>query len=190
MLKKDLRKDFLENRQKLGSEQLETLNHNISEKFITWLPDSVFTVHIYLPIREKNEINTWGIIHQLWEKGLNTIVPVMEMSPTNLTSWVLTPETKLQENIWGVPEPLSADCVDKSVIDVVVLPLISFDQKGYRVGYGKGFYDHFLASFHDQPVKVGLSLFDPVLKISDIHEADIAMDYCITPDKIWKFKSL
>jgi 5-formyltetrahydrofolate cyclo-ligase len=55
------------------------------------------------------------------------------------------------------------------------------------VGYGKGFYDKFLNECRKDLVKIGLSLFNPVDKISDIQKHDIPMDYCITPEKIYAF---
>ena len=150
MLKKKIRRLYQEKREQLGDLDLEDYNQKISEHFFNWLPDSAFTIHIYLPILQKKEINTWPIINELWNRNMNVVVPIMNMSDGSLSSWLLTPETKIQENIWGVPEPVSADFVDSEAIDLVVVPLLAYDQRGYRVGYGKGFYDSFLRTFHHQ----------------------------------------
>ena len=73
-------------------------------------------------------------------------------------------------------------------IDVVFVPLLAFDKLGHRVGYGKGFYDKFLNDdCRKDVIKIGLSLFKPVDKISDIQKHDIVMDYCVTPDKVYIF---
>jgi 5-formyltetrahydrofolate cyclo-ligase len=187
MLKIEIRRNFLQKRKELTVLELETMNKKISELFFNFLPTTIFTIHIYLPIRSKNEIDTWPIIQKLWAMGINTIVPLLDRETHSLKSHLLTPETKLVESALQIPEPVNAGPVENHVIDMVVLPLLSFDFRGYRVGYGKGYYDKFLASFQHQPLKIGLSYFEPVPEISDLHEADIPMDYCITPDKIFKF---
>ena len=159
----------------------------IAELFFSFLPSTVFTIHIYLPIRSKNEIDTWPIIRRLWALGINTLVPVIDPETDTLKSYHLTPETRLIENVWQIPEPVNTTIVDHHVIDLVVLPLLSFNDQGFRVGYGKGYYDKFLASFQHECLKVGLSYFGPVTEITDLHDADIPMDYCITPEKVVKF---
>lgn len=70
---------------------------------------------------------------------------------------------------------------------MVLIPLLAFDKKGYRVGYGKGFYDRFLADCRPDVVKVGLSVFEPIDEIADLNEFDIKMDFCITPNRVWQF---
>ena len=68
---------------------------------------------------------------------------------------------------------------------MVLVPLLAFDTKGYRVGYGKGFYDRFLSKIDVK--KVGISLFEAVECIADVHEDDIRLDLCITPKQIYSF---
>lgn len=70
---------------------------------------------------------------------------------------------------------------------MVLIPLLAFDKNGYRVGYGKGFYDRFLAECRPDVVKVGLSVFEPIDEITDLNEFDIKMDFCITPNRVWQF---
>ena len=69
-----------------------------------------------------------------------------------------------------------------------MLPLLAFDKKGYRVGYGKGFYDRFLLNLKEDALKVGLSLFEVEDDlISDINSYDIPMDICVTPEILYTF---
>jgi 5-formyltetrahydrofolate cyclo-ligase len=70
---------------------------------------------------------------------------------------------------------------------MILMPLLAFDEKGYRVGYGKGFYDRYLLRCRDEVVKVGLSLEQPVPEISDTDGYDGKMDFCVTPGKVWQF---
>ena len=74
-----------------------------------------------------------------------------------------------------------------NTIEVVFVPLLAFDKKGHRVGYGKGYYDKFLSHCAPSTIKVGLTFFTPVVKIKDIETTDMALDYVISPDRIYSF---
>ena len=84
-------------------------------------------------------------------------------------------------------EPAGGKPVSEDQIDVVIVPLLVFDEKGNRVGYGKGFYDRFLSRCREDVIKIGLSFFDAEKRIDDTDEFDIPLTYCITPGKIYEF---
>ncbi|MEY2811910.1 MAG: hypothetical protein RI991_905, partial [Bacteroidota bacterium] len=96
-------------------------------------------------------------------------------------------QTVFQDNQYGIPEPTAGIEVTSDMIDVVVVPLLAFDKKGNRVGYGKGYYDRFLASCRNDVITIGLSFFPPVLSIDDIDFFDKKLDFCITPDSVYAF---
>jgi 5-formyltetrahydrofolate cyclo-ligase len=77
--------------------------------------------------------------------------------------------------------------VPPNKIDVVFLPLLAFGIAGYRVGYGKGYCDRFLAQCKPETLKIGVSIFEPVEHISNREPHDVRMDYCITPSTIYSF---
>ena len=96
---------------------------------------------------------------------------------------------------WGIPTPVVSDSssfMDGSSsvgdFDAVLIPMLAFDQRGHRVGYGKGYYDRFLASLDKRTCKIGLHL-EPALTeaISDVDSRDIAMDIVVTPDRVYYF---
>jgi 5-formyltetrahydrofolate cyclo-ligase len=91
----------------------------------------------------------------------------------------------LLNNHYHIPEPQKAKPFNGTP-DMVIVPLLGFDKNGYRVGYGKGFYDRFLQGLTTQ--KIGLSFFDAVEEIYDVHLNDIQLDKCITPSRILDFK--
>jgi 5-formyltetrahydrofolate cyclo-ligase len=70
---------------------------------------------------------------------------------------------------------------------VVFVPLLAFDEVGNRVGYGKGFYDKFLGNCKKEVIKIGLSFYEAEPEIIDIYTNDIRLNYCITPQNIYKF---
>jgi 5-formyltetrahydrofolate cyclo-ligase len=72
-------------------------------------------------------------------------------------------------------------------IDLVIVPLLAFDEKGIRVGYGKGYYDRYLKDCREDCLKVGFSYFEAVERIEDADEFDVPLDFCITPNRIYVF---
>jgi len=77
--------------------------------------------------------------------------------------------------------------VDEEKIQVVFIPLLAFDLLGNRVGYGKGYYDTFLKNCNDSILKIGLSLFEAEKEIIDIHENDVPLNFCVTPEQVYEF---
>jgi 5-formyltetrahydrofolate cyclo-ligase len=104
-----------------------------------------------------------------------------------MTHYLLTDSTTIKKNTWNIPEPINGIPIVTKQIDVVFVPLLAFDDSGHRVGYGKGFYDKFLANCKPEVIKIGLSFFKSIEKIVDVFENDIKLDYCVTPDKIYRF---
>ena len=70
---------------------------------------------------------------------------------------------------------------------MVFVPLLAFDKDGYRVGYGMGFYDKFLADTGEDCIKVGFSYFEPIGTIEDRTDFDVPLDLCITPHNVYVF---
>jgi len=188
MLKKNLRFRYSQLRNDIAPQDL--LNHSLSIANKTLeLPIWSFDYyHIFLPIAQKKEIDTTFILSILQGKDKNVVLPIV-VSDHTLNHFLLTDSIKLQESKWGVPEPIDGVEIAPKKIDVVFLPLLAFDKKGNRVGYGKGFYDRFLNECSPVVLKIGLSLFEAEENITDIDEHDVRLDYCVTPIKTYKFSS-
>lgn len=186
MLKKELRLSYLQLRYELSSETISNYSLEIANRLLD-LPVWTYNYyHLFLSITENNEIDTSFILSILQGKDKNIVVPKV-LEKTGLIHYLLTDNTVLRKNKWNIPEPAEGLEVSTLKIDVVFIPLLAFDKQGYRVGYGKGFYDKFLKECREDVVKIGLSLFEPVDKISDIEKHDISMDYCVTPKKVYTF---
>ena len=148
-------------------------------------------LHTFLPIVRQNEVDTWSIIHRIWQHfpGVQVAVPVVT---NQLAHYLLTPETPLTENRWGVPEPQQnvRIAIDIEQIDLVLVPLLAFDKRGHRVGYGGGYYDQFLAKCRPDCLKIGVSPFEPVEHIADTVPTDVPLNACVTPIQVWRFDTL
>lgn len=189
MDKKGLRKIFLKERTLLSEEDRSRANGKIMERFrqLNW--KGVEYVHLFLPITEKGEIDTLSLIDwlRLEHPEVQILVPRANFSNGTMEHIVYTESTVLESSNYGIPEPKDGVSVPSEKVDRVFIPLVCFDEKGYRVGYGKGFYDRFLAECRPNAEKIGLSFFKAVQAISDIHEKDIKLDACICPEQYYSF---
>ncbi len=186
MLKKVLRSDYSKLRTKLSSSSIEKNSIAIANNLLDLSIWDKSYYHLYLSIVEKKEVDTTFILSILQGKDKNVVLPKM-LDHQTLQHYLLTDDTLLKKNSWNVPEPVSGIEVPTTMIDVVFIPLLAFDLKGNRIGYGKGFYDRFLSTCRSDTVKVGLSFFEAVDRITDISTHDITLDYCVTPFKTYAF---
>ena len=99
----------------------------------------------------------------------------------------MTPPWKEQSTSWDHPEPITGDLVEANQIDLAILPMLAFDEMGNRVGYGKGYYDRFIAEASKNMIKIGLSYFPPLSNIEDLGLYDKKLDFCVTPDRFYAF---
>lgn len=187
--KNELRKIYLEKRKQLSSIETEQKSKKIHDwLFSRFMIHRYTNIHVFLPIKKQNEIDTCLIINTLKKDFPINIIISKSLPDGTLSHCIYDDATVLEENRWGIPEPLEPfAAVNASEIDMVLVPLLVFDKHGHRVGYGKGYYDRFLATCRDDILKVGLSFFEPVEAIADVSALDIRLDYCITPERIWKF---
>ena len=100
--------------------------------------------------------------------------------------YLLTDNTTLRKNEYNIPEPVDGMTITSQLINVVFIPLLAFDTKGNRIGYGKGFYDRFLSECKPETLKIGLSFFEAEEEIEATIN-DIKLDYCSTPNKVFQF---
>ncbi|MCS6873511.1 MAG: 5-formyltetrahydrofolate cyclo-ligase [Pyrinomonadaceae bacterium] len=188
--KAKLRKIFLQKRLSLSCSELETMSKQVAEKFFTYFDlSNKKNLHCFLPIDKFNEINTLFIFEKVWKEfpNVKTFAPKVNFETNSIESIRFTQFSTVEQNKWGIKEPTSGEAISSSEIELVILPLLCFDKRGHRVGYGKGFYDRFLKGCKKDCLKIGLSLFEPVESILDVTEEDIKMDYCITPSEVFKF---
>ena len=187
--KSELRNTYSLKRKNLSDYQINKRSILISKKLLDipiW--DKEF-YHIFLTSKKNNEIETKFILSMLAQKNKKVVVPRL-IDLNNLEHILLTQQTILKENSYGIPEPQKYNnkIIFPQELDVIIVPLYVFDLNGNRVGYGKGYYDRFLKNCRDDVIKIGISLFEPVKSISDISRNDIALNYAITSNSIFNFQ--
>lgn len=188
MLKKDLRSKYSNLRKDLPPQSLLNSSLTIANKILELPVWGCEFYHVFLAMPEKNEVDTSFLLSVLHGKDKNVVLPKVS-GKNELKHYLLTDSTQLRMSNWGVPEPVDGIEVQEEKIDVVFVPLLAFDKKGNRVGYGKGFYDSFLRKCKKSVIKVGLSLFESEAEISDVNKNDIPLNYCVTPNEIYSFSN-
>jgi 5-formyltetrahydrofolate cyclo-ligase len=194
MLKKDLRKKYKDLRKQLSPEEIEAKSLAIANQLLqlNTMPDgrqvwNKTYFHLFLTIEEMNEIDTEFILQILAGKDKEVVVSRCDFESVTLINFLLTDNTKFRKSNYGIPEPIDGIEVPDAKIDVVFVPLLAYDKKGNRVGYGKGFYDNFLSKCREDVIKIGLSFFEPEETIEDVSTTDIRLDFCVTPTGISSF---
>lgn len=188
--KAELRKTYLEKQKALTTEERARLSAAITARFFeSFDVYAINYLHCFIPIEKFSEVDTRGIFEGIWEEfpDVNTVVPRVGSPDGEMAHLRFTAETELVKNAWEINEPESGVNIAPDLLDIVVVPLLAYDEGGHRVGYGKGFYDRFLAKCRPDCLKIGLSYFPPVEKIDDAGAHDIVLDAVVTPEFIYRF---
>ncbi len=191
MTKSALRKIYLAKQKSLSDTEREEKSRQIAARFFEKFDlANVKFLHVFLSIEKNNEIETSFIFKRLWNDfpQMTTVVSRVDFETMTLENLRFNLDTKLVKNRWHISEPTTSELVEIERLDAVLIPLLCFDKKGFRVGYGKGFYDKFLSECRKDCLKIGLSFFPPIAEISDAQDFDIKLDFCITPEKVMKGK--
>lgn len=187
MDKKTLRQKYKEKRQQLTKQEIEEKSLAIANNLLRldiW--DKTY-FHLFLPIVEQKEVDTEFILQILVGKDKEIVVSKSDFDTREMSHFLLTDNTKILKNEYNIPEPVNGLPVPTDMIDVVFVPLLAYDNKGNRVGYGKGFYDKFLSQCKPDVIKIGLSFFEPEEQIDDVLETDVKLNFMSTPNNILKF---
>ena len=189
MTKKELRIKYKSLRAALSADEVDELSMDIANKTLELPIWNYENYHVFLSIEEHKEVQTDYLLHILSGKDKNIIISRSDFETRKMAHVLLTDNVVIRKNEWNIPEPENGFAIKDELIEVVFVPLLAYDLKGNRVGYGKGFYDLFLSKCNPNVVKIGLSFFDPEDAISDVFANDVQLDYCITPNKIITFAS-
>ena len=159
--KKALREIMIARRRSITENSRIAMSLSIAEHVIG-MPEvlNASSIHLYLTIAVLAEVSTAPIIDSQLVNNKKLSVPVIRHG--NLIAAAFRKGDSLRKAQFGQLEPEVLSFVDESHLDVVLLPLLAFDEKGYRLGYGKGFYDRFLKRLSEKgvnPCRIGLSFF-------------------------------
>lgn len=189
MTKAALRGIYREKRKQLTSHEIEKMNDLILVNFQKLTLPYIDYVHTYLASPKLGEPQTDPIVRYLQFKNpsLKVLVPKIGSGNGEMLHLAIDDEAEWKVNQFGISEPSSGVPVEADLIDLVLVPLLTFDLRGNRVGFGKGYYDRFLALCRKDVIKIGISFFEPAEEIEDINEYDIPLNIVVTPQHIYTF---
>ena len=143
-------------------------------------------VALYWPV--KRELDTLPLIEQLHQAGVRIALPVVAGNSRVLAFREWTPDTTMTTGLFGIPIP--PETAPMLMPDMVVMPLLAFDRKGYRLGHGSGYYDATAAAMraHRDVTLVGYAYAEQMCLFAlPREEHDMPMDYVVTPQGIHSF---
>lgn len=188
MHKEEIRKVYKEKRKAMSFEEIDGASVAIRSLVSKHFLGKGLTISLFFPIDNNNEIQTQGIYEDFQENNSRITGSIADFDQRTLQHLQVTDYKSLKANNYGIPEPIEGQRVHPHEFDIVFVPLFACDEHGYRVGYGKGFYDRFLSECNEDCLFVGLNFFDPDQPILDKENTDIPLDRLVTPEKVHYFE--
>ncbi len=180
MERERVRAETLHRRDELSEEVRTTLNRRIVNFVANWIQSEGFdAVMLYLSM--KSEVETFDLLDLLLHREKIVCAPVVNTHQLELTPRrIRDAKTELVRHRYGMLEP-NATCpifpIDQ--LQLIIVPGIAFDPNGYRLGYGKGFYDRFLAKC-PHAVHVGLAYQIQIVENTSPHAWDVPVHHIFT----------
>ena len=135
----------------------------------------------------KSEYDPRFLAHRLRDRGAKTALPVVVAPRQPLIFRLWKPGDALARGVYDIPYPAAGDAI---VPDVALVPMNGFDEGGFRLGYGGGFFDRTLASVRaaNQKAMVAIGVTYELARIETIHPQsyDIPMDYVVTERGVYQ----
>ncbi|MFA5524416.1 MAG: 5-formyltetrahydrofolate cyclo-ligase [Tissierellales bacterium] len=188
MDKRTLRSEILNRRKVLSKKQVITKSSAISSQlFSTEQYKNSKYIMCYIDFR--NEVRTEGIIKTALKEDKNIIIPISVVETKQLIlSQLLDYDKELESGTYGILEPKKEfiRVVNPELVDLVIMPGVAFDRRGYRIGYGGGYYDRFLTRINDSVPKIALAFELQMVPYVRKGRYDLPVDYIITESEVIK----
>lgn len=170
------RKQLIDWRVQLAAEEREKRAQLARERLTASVDFQAYRVlGIYWPIRGEIDVRELAAKH-IATGGLAALpVVVREGAPVEFWRW--TPDMTMKRGIWNIPIPVQREVLQP---DILIAPLVGFDEAGYRLGYGGGYYDRTIAAAPSRPYCVGLGFADTGLQTIYPQPHDMPMDVIVT----------
>lgn len=172
----DTRKELLSLRKDIPPDEKKNTQAVIGKLIVDGFPDlSDACIGFYWPF--KGEVDLRPLMEGLLKEGADAALPVVveKDQPLEFRDWTLA--TRMSRGVWNIPVPAERKIVQPTVL---LIPLLGFDRKGFRLGYGGGYYDRTLASYRLKPMTIGVGY--EAGRLSSIHPQahDVPMDAIVT----------
>ena len=185
--KQDIRKRIMCVRENLTEKERETCSEKITEQVVSH-PLFVQAEEIWCYVSCGTEVDTKQILSVAWNTGKRIAVPKVT-GRRSMEFYYIGSFEELTTGAFGILEPKEgkqqADCFQKTGHILMLVPGISFDPEGRRIGYGGGFYDTYLQKIEECHT-FGLAFEVQMADQIPAEAHDIRMEYVMTEKRCWK----
>ncbi|RKD30087.1 5-formyltetrahydrofolate cyclo-ligase [Thermohalobacter berrensis] len=186
MEKQKIRNEILTKRKNLSEKDIINKSKKICDLFLsTVLFKKSKNIMAYVDFR--NEVKTEHIIKTALSKGKNIFIPItITKTKELLLSQLKDYDNELTKGTYGILEP-KEEYIRKSdpdLLDLIIVPGVAFDKRGYRIGYGGGYYDRFLGKLNKEIPKIALAFDVQIVPKIIPDKFDIPVDFIITENAI------
>lgn len=182
-MKKELRKELIKNRTSMSVTDVEELSHKINSYIMEW--DSYKSAKAFMSYYSfRKEVLTDELLNNGLKEGKTVVLPKSIKEGSQILPCIINSISDLKEENYGIMEPPTDNLLEREKLDIVFVPGVGFDKRGFRIGYGAGYYDRFLSDY--KGIKVGVCFELQVVEHAHNDSHDIAMDYIITEKGIIK----
>ncbi|SDL28545.1 5-formyltetrahydrofolate cyclo-ligase [Natronincola ferrireducens] len=184
-MKKHLRNQLLEKRDSLTESQILEKSSEVFRQ-LKDCPIYIKSQQVMLYLSFRSEVRTEDIIKDLFQQGKRVFIPLtLPKTRELIISELLDVEKDLEIGNFGVLEPKKEAIrpVDPSILDLIIVPGVGFDQRGYRVGYGGGYYDRFLPKLDPSVPTVAPAFEVQLIDNVPTDSYDFPVQYIVTEDQ-------
>lgn len=182
--KNEIRAFYKKLRQSHTNSERKAFDSAISSGFLNL--DEYKSCRILLAFVSKDiEVDTKGIISRAFCDGKTIAVPKCDADNNTMSFYIINSFDDLKPGCFDIPEPKdSCEKLDINDSAVCLVPGLSFDKRGFRVGFGGGYYDRFLSEFKE--ISVGVCYSDCVASELPDDEYDCPVNILVTDNKIYR----
>jgi 5-formyltetrahydrofolate cyclo-ligase len=182
--RKTKRAELIARRSGFDPEQRRRWNEVITEQLVQGFPELAGKI-IGFCWPYKGEFDARFAIRQLRERGARAALPavVERKGPLEFRKW--WPGAATEPGVYGIPIPVGTGVM---IPDAAIVPMNGFDEQGYRLGYGGGYFDRTLAALDPRPLSIGVSF--EALRLPTIYPQphDIPMNFVVTEATIYQVR--
>ncbi len=189
MTKRDLRKLYLERRSTLSLSSKHAMLAAMQDFFrqIPLLQGARIMSFKAMTARHEVDPSVFEELLFTEYEAASCSFPAVHFEEDEMHAYLDDGDITWQEVRFGLTQPASGNLIAPANLDIILVPLLAFDVMGNRLGYGKGFYDRFLAKCRPGVLSIGLSWFEAEQSLPEIGPHDVPLKYCVTPQRLYVF---
>jgi len=189
MTKRELRKHYRARRETLTLSAKHAMLAAMQENFRAIPIPLGANVLSFKPMAAKHEVDP-AVFEEVLSAEYGAVsfcFPAVHFGEGEMHAYLDDEQITWEDVPFGLRQPATGNIISPEKIDLVLVPLLAFDDSGNRLGYGKGFYDRFLSKCRPDVLSIGLSWFEAEQTLPEIGTHDVPLKYCVTPQRLYVF---